>query len=79
MRVMSILLLLVPSFLFSQAITDSVEKLKAQPTPPENTDKTWHDWLSTMDASAKSNLTWVNQMAAWQQQQLRGLLNGNKR
>jgi len=64
---------------YAEKAVSTVDKLKAQPTPPENTDKTWHEWLSTMEASAKSNLTWVNQMAAWQQQQLRGLLNGGKR
>jgi hypothetical protein len=63
---------------YAKKAVSTVEKLKTQPTPPENTDKTWHDWLNTMDASARSNLTWVNQMAAWQQQQLRGLLNSGK-
>ena len=64
---------------YAEKAISAVEKLKAQPTPLENTDKTWHEWLSSMDASAKSNLTWVNQMAARQQQQLRGLLNGGAR
>jgi hypothetical protein len=64
---------------YAEKAVSTVEGLKKQPTPPENTDKTWHEWLSTIDASAKSNLTWVNQMAAWQQQQLRRLLNGGKR
>jgi hypothetical protein len=64
---------------YAEKAVSAVTTLKAQPTPPENTDKTWHEWLSTIDASAKSNLSWVNQMAAWQQQQLRGLLNGGKR
>jgi hypothetical protein len=64
---------------YAEKAVSAVTTLKAQPTPPENTDKTWHEWLSTIDASAKSNLLWVNQMAAWQQQQLRGLLNGGKR
>jgi hypothetical protein len=63
---------------YAEKAVGAVEKLKAQPTPPENTDKTWHEWLNTMDASARSNLTWVNQMAAWQQQQLRGLLNSGR-
>ena len=64
---------------YAEKAVSAVTALKAQPTPPENTDKTWHEWLSTIDASAKSNQSWVNQMAAWQQQQLRGLLNGGKR
>jgi len=64
---------------YAEKAVSTVDKLKTQPTPPENTDKTWHEWLSTMDASARSNLTWVNQMAAWQQQQLRGLLNGGRK
>src|SRR5262252_7302360 len=64
---------------YAEKAVSAVTTLKAQPTPPENTDKTWHEWLSTIDSSAKSNLSWVNQMAAWQQQQLRGLLNGGKR
>jgi hypothetical protein len=64
---------------YAEKAVSAVTTLKAQPTPPENTDKTWHEWLSTIDASAKGNLSWVNQMAAWQQQQLRGLLNGGKR
>ena len=64
---------------YAEKAVSAVTTLKAQPTPPENTDKTWHEWLSSIDNSAKSNLSWVNQMAAWQQQQLRGLLNGGKR
>ncbi len=64
---------------YAEKAVSAVDKLKTQPTPPENTDKTWHEWLNTIEASAKSNLTWVNQMAAWQQQQLRGLLNGGKK
>jgi hypothetical protein len=63
---------------YAEKAVSTVDKLKTQPTPPENTDKTWHDWLSTLDASARSNVTWVNQMAAWQQQQLRGLLNSGR-
>src|SRR5215470_5178989 len=46
---------------YAEKAVSAVTALKAQPTPPENTDKTWHEWLSTIDASAKSNLSWVNQ------------------
>ena len=38
---------------YAEKAVTSVEKLKAQPTPPENTDKTWHDWLSSMYTSGK--------------------------
>lgn len=56
---------------YAEKAVSTVQKMKTQPVPEEYTDKTWHDWLNTVDASAKKNLEWANQMVAWQQQQVR--------
>lgn len=59
---------------YAEKAVSSVDRLKTQPAPPEYTNTTWHDWLNTIDASAKKNLDWANQMLTWQQQQLRSTL-----
>ncbi|HEY2384420.1 MAG TPA: hypothetical protein VGK48_24855 [Terriglobia bacterium] len=51
----------------------TVTKMKTQPAPEEYTNATWHQWLGTVENSAKTNLAWVNQMVTWQQQQLRSM------
>lgn len=56
---------------YAQKALDTVAKMKTLPAPEEYTDATWHQWLGTVDNSAKTNLTWVNQMVTWQQQTLR--------
>ena len=63
---------------YGEKAVSTVTKMKSQPAPPENTDATWHQWLNTLDDSAKKNLAWVNQMAAWQQQQVRSTVLGRK-
>jgi hypothetical protein len=63
---------------YAEKALSTLAKMKTQPAPPENTDDTWHQWLNTMNDSAKSNLAWVNQMSAWQQQQLRSTVLGHK-
>lgn len=63
---------------YAEKALSTLAKMKTQPAPPENTEATWHQWLSSMDDSAKSNLAWVNQMSAWQQQQLRSTVLGHK-
>jgi len=59
---------------YAEKALSSVDKLKMQPAPPEYTNTTWHDWLNTIDSSAKKNLDWANQMLTWQQQQLHSTL-----
>jgi len=59
---------------YAEKAVSSVDKLKTQPAPPEYTNTTWHNWLNTIDTSAKKNLDWANQMLTWQQQQLRSTL-----
>jgi hypothetical protein len=63
---------------YGEKAVSTVTKMKSQPAPPENTDATWRQWLNTLDDSAKKNLAWVNQMAAWQQQQVRSTVLGRK-
>jgi hypothetical protein len=63
---------------YAEKAVSTVQKMKTQPAPPENTEATWHQWLNTVDASAKKNLDWANQMAAWQQEQLRSSLHGKR-
>jgi hypothetical protein len=63
---------------YAEKALGTVAKMKTQPAPLENTDEAWHQWLNTIDANAKSNLAWVNQMSAWQQQQLRSTVLGHK-
>ena len=64
---------------YAEKAVSAVDKSKSPADSAGEHQQTWHEWLNTIDASARSNLTWVNQMAAWQQQQLRGLLNGGKK
>jgi hypothetical protein len=59
---------------YAEKAVSSVDKLKTQPAPPEYTNATWHEWLNTVDTSARKNLDWANQMLTWQQQQLRSTL-----
>ncbi len=59
---------------YAEKAVSSVDKLKTQPAPPEYTNATWHEWLNTIDGSAKKNLDWANQMLTWQQQQLHSTL-----
>ena len=63
---------------YAEKAVNTVQKMKAQPAPPENTEATWHQWLNTVDASAKKNLDWANQMLTWQQDQLRSSLHGKR-
>jgi hypothetical protein len=60
---------------YAEKAVSSVDKLKMQPAPSEYSNTTWHDWLNTIDASAKKNLDWANQMLTWQQQQLHSILH----
>ena len=60
---------------YAEKAVTTVAKMKAQPAPEEYTDTTWHQWLGTIDTSAKNNLAWVNQMLAWQSDQLRNSLH----
>jgi hypothetical protein len=63
---------------YGEKALNTVAKMKTQPASPENTDAAWRQWLTTIEDNAKSNLTWVNQMSAWQQQQLRSTVLGHK-
>jgi len=63
---------------YAEKAVTTVQKMKTQPAPPENTETTWHQWLNSIDASAKKNLEWANQMVAWQQEQLRTTLRGKR-
>ncbi|HLH31895.1 MAG TPA: hypothetical protein VKY31_11890 [Terriglobia bacterium] len=63
---------------YADKAVSTVDKMKTQPTPPEYTDTTWHQWLNTESASATKNLAWVNQMVTWQQEQLRSTLRGKR-
>lgn len=56
---------------YAEKALSTVAKMKTQPAPEEYTDATWHQWLGTVENSAKTNLAWVNQMVTWQQQTLR--------
>jgi hypothetical protein len=38
---------------------------------PENADDAWHQWMKSVAASAKSNLAWIDQVVAWQEDQIR--------
>jgi hypothetical protein len=60
---------------YAEKAVSTVAKMKTQPAPEEYTDTTWHQWLGTIDTSAKKNLAWVNQMQAWQSEQLRNALH----
>ena len=44
--------------------------------PPQNglDAETWRKWVTSMDASAQANLTWVKKTAAWQQKQFLSLI-----
>ena len=64
---------------YAEKAVNTVAKMKTQPAPEEYTDTTWHQWLGTIDTSAKNNLAWVNQMLAWQSQQLRNTLHTRPR
>lgn len=60
---------------YAEKAVTTVGKMKAQPAPEEYTDSTWRQWLGTIDTSAKNNVAWVNQMLAWQSEQLRNSLH----
>jgi hypothetical protein len=49
---------------YAEKAVTSIAKMKVQPSPEEYTDSTWHQWLGTIEISAKNNLAWVNQMLA---------------
>jgi hypothetical protein len=63
---------------YAEKAVNTVQTMKTQRAPLENTETAWHQWLNTIDASAKKNLDWANQMAAWQQEQLRATLRGKR-
>lgn len=48
------------------------------PPPPYNNAASWQNWVSTLDASAKSNLAWVKQMIAWQQKEIQSAILGRR-
>jgi hypothetical protein len=39
--------------------------------PADAQDRAQQNWLDSIDTSTKKNLAWVNQMIAWQEQQVR--------
>ncbi len=50
-------------------------KMKSDSPPPSyNNAASWPNWVATLDASAKSNLTWVKQMIAWQQKEIQSAI-----
>ena len=59
---------------YAEKAVSAVRRL--QGAPPENADRAWHEWVNTLESSAGSNLAWVNQMLAWQQQQVRSAVVG---
>jgi hypothetical protein len=44
---------------------------RSENSPPENADSAWHEWIKSVESSARSNLTWIDQVVAWQQNQIR--------
>ncbi len=48
----------------------AVARMKSEAASGEP-DPARQNWLQSMDASTKKNLAWVNQMIAWQDQQVR--------
>jgi hypothetical protein len=61
---------------YAEKAVSAVRRLDS--APPENADRAWHEWLNTLESSAKSNLAWVNQMLTWQQQQVRSTVLGRR-
>jgi hypothetical protein len=59
---------------YAEKAVTAVRGMKS--SPPENADNAWHGWVNTLESSAQSNLAWVNQMAAWQQQQINSAVAG---
>lgn len=56
---------------YADKAISTVARMKTDASKSDEYDAAWHAWLNTLDKSANSNLSWVKQMAAWQQQQLR--------
>jgi hypothetical protein len=61
---------------YAEKAVTAVNSMKS--APPETADDAWHAWINTLESSARSNLTWVNQMLTWQQQQIRSSVLGRR-
>src|SRR5262249_6227292 len=53
--------------------------VKLEHNPPEGADNAWHEWIKTVKSSAASNAAWVDQMIAWQQEQIRSNATGRRK
>ena len=49
---------------------------RLEKTPPENAENAWHEWMKTVESSARSNAAWINEMVTWQQEQFRSGVRG---
>jgi hypothetical protein len=54
---------------YAEKAVTVVAKMKTEPADAQ--DRAHQNWLDSMDTSTKKNLAWVNQMIAWQEQQVR--------
>jgi hypothetical protein len=53
--------------------------IKLENNPPEGADNAWREWIKTVKSSAASNVAWINQMMAWQQEQVRANAVGRRK
>jgi hypothetical protein len=53
---------------YAEKAVAAVAFLKGQ--TPSNFDQAWHNWVASLETSARDNLTWTKQMVDWQQKQL---------
>jgi hypothetical protein len=61
---------------YAEKAVTAVHRMES--APPEGDDGAWHTWVNSLESSARSNLAWVNQMLAWQQQQVRSSVAGRR-
>jgi hypothetical protein len=61
---------------YAEKAVAAAGRLKTE-TPPDFS-RSWHDWVASLNASARDNLAWAKQMVAWQQKQLNATILGRR-
>jgi len=67
-----------PAKQYAEKAVSVVTRMRGEAAGSGSEEQKRRNWLTSMEADAKKNLAWVNQMIAWQQQQVRSSVLGKR-
>ena len=59
---------------YAEKALGAINRIKNSAPGPDQQHPKWQDWINGLESSAKSNLSWTQQMLSWQQQQIRSTI-----